>query len=119
MLHMTGSPDAKPRHVPCKGAPEALLGSAGAGRLCGEVVCVDVVNKCRGGKNGWHGDTPCPRMRAHKLWGLPPAEHPVRRHWRSVEGETVLNHHFKKSISHEIAKVKLIVFIDGRKKSNI
>jgi hypothetical protein len=29
-----------------------------------------------------------------KLWGLPPAEHPVRRHWRSVEGGTVLNQHF-------------------------
>jgi hypothetical protein len=57
-------------------------------------VYVDVVNKCRGGKNRRHGDTPCPRMRAHKLGGLPPAEHPVRRHWRSVEGGTVLNHHF-------------------------
>ena len=51
MLHTVGSPDAKPRHVLCKGAPEPLLGSAGAGRLCGEVVYVDVVNKCRGSKH--------------------------------------------------------------------
>src|SRR5919197_4301257 len=110
MLQTVGSPDAKPRHGLCKGAPEPLLGAAGAGRLYGEVLYVGVVNKCRGGKNRWHGDTPCLRMRAHKLWGLPPAEHPVRRHWRSVEGGTVLNQHFEKSIGHAVAKVKLIVF---------
>jgi hypothetical protein len=57
-------------------------------------------------------------MRAHKLWGLPPAEHPVRRHWRSVEGGTVLNQHFNKTIGYEAAKVKLIVFIDNRKNGN-
>jgi hypothetical protein len=58
-------------------------------------------------------------MRAHKLWGLPPAEHPVRRHWRSVDGGTVLKSAFlKKSIGHEAAKVKLIVFINNRKNDN-
>src|SRR5438105_2479137 len=94
MLHTVSSPDAEPCHVLCQGAPESLLDSAGAGRLCGEVMYVEVVNKCRGSKNRWHGDTPCPRMRAHNLWGLPPAEHPVHRHWRGVEGGTVLNQHF-------------------------
>jgi hypothetical protein len=48
---MVGSPDAKPRHVLCKGAPEPLLGSAGAGRLYGEVMEVNVVNRYRGSKN--------------------------------------------------------------------
>jgi hypothetical protein len=57
-------------------------------------------------------------MRAHELWGLPPAEHPVRRHWRSVEGGTVLKRHFNKNIGYEAAKVKLIVFMDHRKNSN-
>jgi hypothetical protein len=57
-------------------------------------------------------------MRAHDLWGLPPAEHPVRRHWRSVEGGTVLNQHFNKNIGYEAAKVKLIVFMKSRKKGN-
>jgi hypothetical protein len=51
MLHTVGPPDAKPRHVLCKGAPKPLLGSVGAGRLYGEVVYIDVVNKCRGSKN--------------------------------------------------------------------
>jgi hypothetical protein len=51
-------------------------------------------------------------MRAHDLWGLPPAEHPVR------EGGTVLNQHFNKNIGYEAAKVKLIVFMKSRKKDN-
>jgi hypothetical protein len=27
---------------------------------------------------------------SHTVWGLPLAEHPVRRYWHSVEGGTVL-----------------------------
>jgi hypothetical protein len=85
------------------------------------VVYVDIVDECSGGKNRWHGDTPCPRMRVYKIWGLPPAGQPVRRHWSGVEGRTVLHASFimsKKSIGHGVAKVKLIVVIKNRKKSN-
>jgi hypothetical protein len=60
-------------------------------------------------------------MRAHKVWGLPPAEQPVYKHWRGVEGRTVLKASYiisKKSIGHGITKVKLIVVIENRKKSN-
>ena len=60
-----------------------------------------------------------PRMRAHKVWGLPPAEQPVHKHWRGVEGRTVLKALYiisKKSIVHGIAKVKLIVVIEKQKK---
>src|SRR5262245_24994430 len=68
MLHTVGTPDAKPRHELCEGAQEPLRGPAAAGRLGGEAVSAEGVNKGRGGKNRWHGDTPCPRMRAHQLW---------------------------------------------------
>lgn len=121
MLPTVGLLNARPRHVLCEGAPEPLPGSTGAWRHGGEVMAVDVLKQCRGGKNRWHGDTPCLRMRAHTVWGLPPAEQPVHKHWRGVGGRTVLNASYiisKKSIVYGIAKVKLIVVIKNRKNSN-
>jgi len=81
----------------CERAPESRTGSAGVGLLYsqsvwGQFVYFDVFDEFRGVKNRWHGDTPCLRMLPiHKVWGLPPAEQPVHRHWCGVGRGTVLN----------------------------
>ena len=80
-------------------APESRTGSAWLGLLYrqsvwSQFVCFDIFDAFRGVKNGWHSDTPCPRMLPIQVWGLPLAGQPVRRYWCGVEGGTVLSVRF-------------------------
>src|SRR3989442_11185853 len=54
--------------------PEPRTGSAWLGPLysnlvCSKFMCVDIFDKFRVVKNGWHGNTPCPRMLPIKYGG--------------------------------------------------
>jgi len=54
--------------------------------LSGKVVCFHVRNQFRGVHHRRHTIPPCPRHAAPRGWGLPRAEHAVRRHGRRGRG---------------------------------
>src|SRR5712691_4264346 len=88
-------------------APESRRGSAWLGPLDSlyrKDVCFNVFNEFMGVKNGWHGDTPCPKMLPMRMGAASCGAGQYRRHWCGVEGGTVLKNHFSHTICVVISK---------------